>query len=137
MDPLSITVSCVTLISTITRASYSLTSLIREWRDASGDLKAVVQELVCIQTIIENLMSHTITPKECSVPPSLQHQISGILKSCNQVVGEIRVSITKHTKSRLGKSSYWTFSGGREDIAKHRSTLEVHKSALGIARDVN
>ncbi|KNG46688.1 wd40 yvtn repeat-like-containing domain protein [Stemphylium lycopersici] len=136
MDPLSITVSCVTLISTVTRASYSLTSLIREWRDASADLKTVMQELVCIQAIVESLMNHTMTPKECTVPSNLQHQIASILKSCHQAVSEIGISIAKHTKSRLGKSGYWAFGGGREDIAKHRFTLQVHKSALGIALDM-
>jgi len=131
MDPLSITVSCVTLVTAVSRVTYSLTGFIREWRDASGDLEAISQELLSMQMVIESLRN-TLVTKESTVPPNLKEQILGILKSCNQVVGDIEASLVKHTQSRLGKGGFWTLGGGKEDMTKHRSSLEAHKSALEI-----
>ncbi|KAF7446832.1 FHA domain containing protein [Pyrenophora tritici-repentis] len=135
MDPLSITVSCVTLVTAVSKVTYSLTGFIREWRDASLDLKVISQELFSMQIVIGNLRNTFVT-KESTLPSNLREQILGILKSCIQVVSGIEASLTKHAKSRLGKGGYWTLGGGKEDMAKHRSSLEAHKSALEITLEL-
>ncbi|RMZ67414.1 wd40 yvtn repeat-like-containing domain [Pyrenophora seminiperda CCB06] len=135
MDPLSITVSCVTLVTAVSRVTYSLTGFIREWRDASADLEAISQELMSMQMVIWNLRNILVT-EESTLPPKLREQILGILHSCNQVVVAIEASMTSHAHSRLGKGGYWTLGGGKENMAKHRSSLEVHKSALEITLEL-
>ncbi|KAE8854445.1 hypothetical protein PTNB29_09801 [Pyrenophora teres f. teres] len=135
MDPLSITVSCVTLVTAVSRVTYSLTGFIREWRDASSDLRIISQELSSMQIVIGNLRN-TFATKESTLPPNLKEQILGILKSCLQVVGGIEASLLKHANSRLGKGGYWALGGGKEDMAKYRSSLEAHKSALEITLEL-
>ncbi|KAF1937646.1 hypothetical protein EJ02DRAFT_49134 [Clathrospora elynae] len=135
MDPLSVTVSCVALVTAASKVSYSLTNFTREWRDASGDLGAISRELLSFQVVLENLIKDTVGSKESALPPNLRLQIIGILMNCNRVVDDIEASLNRHAQSRLGKGGYWTF-GGKDEMAKHRSSLEAHKSALEIALEM-
>ncbi|KAH7394550.1 hypothetical protein BKA66DRAFT_411012 [Pyrenochaeta sp. MPI-SDFR-AT-0127] len=133
MDPLSVTFSCVTLFSTVSKVSYSLWNVIQESRDARGDLEAISRELSSIQMVLESLSRETAKPHSSILPVNLKNQIFGILKNCNVVVVDIETSLKKHAQSRLGRSGYWIVGGGKNDMAKYRFSLEAHKSALEIA----
>jgi hypothetical protein len=80
-----------------------------------------------------SLAKDNVGSKVSAEPPNLKLQIFGISKNCNRVVGKVEASLKQHVRSRLGIGGYWTLGGGRDDIAKHRSSLDAYKSALEIA----
>ncbi|KAF2115115.1 hypothetical protein BDV96DRAFT_93809 [Lophiotrema nucula] len=135
MDPLSITVSCITLLGAIATTSKTITSFVREVRDARNDLDSISRELLSLETVLSLLADDVKTSSE-SLPATLGKQILGIISNCNRVVAEIEGSLAKHGKSKLGSGGYWTVGGGKGDMAKLRMTLEAHKSALDIALDM-
>jgi hypothetical protein len=136
MDPLSISVSCITLITTISRVTVAVTSFIREVRDARGDLDAISWELFSLRTVLDLLAEDTEGPHSEKLPERLRDQILDILKNCNRVVADVQSSLQKHNTSRLGRAGHWTMGGGKGDMMKFRSSLETHKTALGIALDM-
>jgi hypothetical protein len=133
MDPLSISVSCITLITTISKASWTLTTFVREFKDAPADLAAIALEMQSIQVVLGNLARDTAGSSANTLAPSLQQQIVEIISNCNKLADDIVASLTAHSRSRLGKRGYWTLGGGKDTMAKHRSSLEAHKSALELA----
>jgi hypothetical protein len=135
MDPLSITVSCVTLISTIGKVSIQINGFVRSVRDARQDLDAVSRELHSLQTILEILSDDGDDQKSHgALPPNLVVQISGILLNCGGVLTQIQVAMEKYGGGGVRKGIKWSVSG-REDMDKLRSSLEAHKSALGLTVD--
>lgn len=135
MDPLSITVSCISLVSAVTKVSVKINSFVREVRDARGDLDAVTRELTSLKTVLEILSDDCTNSKGGAFPPSLVKQISGILTNCGGVLGHIEESLGAHSGNGIKKGVKWALSG-RDDMNKLRSNLEAHKSALDIALDM-
>ncbi|KAH3912720.1 hypothetical protein HBI56_155850 [Parastagonospora nodorum] len=136
MDPLSISVSCITLITTITQVSVAVTNFVREVRDARGDLDAISRELVSLKSVLELLAEDTEGPHTATLPERLKDQIIDILKNCKHVVTDVEASLKKHSASRLGRAGHWAVGGGKGDMTKFRSSLETHKTALGLALDM-
>jgi hypothetical protein len=137
MDPLSVSASCVALVSAVAKASVAITLFVREVRDARGDLDSIAKELLSLRTVLELLAEDTSNPSPPLSPlsPLLQKQLIGIIKNCTSVVVEIESALRRHEDSRLGKAGYWVF-GGKTDMDKLRSNLEAHKSALEIGLDM-
>lgn len=137
MDPLSITLACITLIGTISKVSTTLTTFVRDFRDAPTELNAVSLELQSVYLVLQNLKRDTVGPTTNSTLPSdLKQQILVIIKNCGRVVRDIESCLKKHRQSRRGIGGYWLLGGGKDDMAKYRSSLEAHKSAIGIAVQV-
>lgn len=136
MDPLAVTASCVSLTATVTKCSYALSVFIREVRDANGDLARISAELESLEGILKLLREDIRRMSRDSLPPRLLDQLDSVLDKCNGVVGEIKVLIENHQTYRFGAATYWTFGGGKDDMAKLRSNLDAHKSALKIGCDV-
>jgi hypothetical protein len=135
MDPLSIAGTCVSLVGTITKTSILVTGFVRDVRAARTDLDAVSRELLSLKTVLELLAEDVANPTGKGFPETLQKQISGIVTNCSGVVAEIEQTLKKQEGTGLKKSAQWAVSG-KEDIAKLRSSLEAHKSALEIALDM-
>jgi hypothetical protein len=135
MDPLSISTTCLSLIGTITKLSLLLSGFVRDVRAARGDLDAVSRELLSLKTVLELLADDVAGPNNESFPETLKKQIAGIVTNCSGVVAEIEQTLNKHEGARLGKAAQWVTSG-KGDVAKLRSSLEAHKSALDIALDM-
>ncbi|KAF2677102.1 hypothetical protein K458DRAFT_410002 [Lentithecium fluviatile CBS 122367] len=136
MDPISISASCVGLAATIAKTSTAVTCFVRDVRDARRDLDGVSRELSSLKNVLDLLAEDTINEKDQTFPANLKAQIAGILTNCNDVVVDIEDGLSKHEKSKLGRSGYWTMGGGKGEMAKLRSTLEAHKSALEIALEM-
>jgi len=134
MDPLSITVACVGLLTTVTKVSIQINGFIREVRDARGDLDYVSRELLSLKTVLE-ILSEDASSSNGGFPPSLVRQISGILTNCGVVLEHIEASLQKHSGGGIRRGMKWSFEG-RDDMNKLRSSLEAHKSALDIALDM-
>ncbi|KAH8728429.1 hypothetical protein GQ44DRAFT_757349 [Phaeosphaeriaceae sp. PMI808] len=136
MDPLSVATSCVTLVATITRCSHSVTIFVREVRDARSDLDMISRELHSLKTVLVLLSDDFAKPSSKTLPPRLVEHLGSILRNCNGVVVEVERSLAKHGSSRLGRGGHWALGGGKDDMAKFRSNLEAHKTALELALEL-
>ncbi|CZR46637.1 uncharacterized protein FPRO_12087 [Fusarium proliferatum ET1] len=135
MDPLSIATGCATLISTIGSLSLSINSFVRTCRESRGDLDRVARELLSLQTVL-GLIQEDVTDESKVFPTTLGRHVSGIIINCNSVVVELQECITKYgVDSRLKTKAGWVING-QGDVAKLRSNLEAHKTALELALDM-
>jgi hypothetical protein len=133
MDPLSITVACVSLTASIGKTSLAVTTFVRAVRSARGDLDGVGRELASLTTLLE-LISEDAKDID-SFPKPLRKHISGIITNCELVLLEIQRLIEKYDQPGFIKSSKWALTGS-EDVAKLQLSLEAHKSALEIALEM-
>jgi hypothetical protein len=133
MDPLTISAICISLIVTVSKTAIVVTGFVQDVRGARSDLDAVSRELLSLRTVLELLADDVADPRK--FPDSLKKQITGIVTKCEGVVVQIEQTLAKHGGSRLSKAAQWVMSG-KEDMAKLRSSLEAHKSALEIALDM-
>jgi hypothetical protein len=135
MDPLSITLACIALIGTVAKVSSSVTTFAGDFKNVPKELDAVTLELYSLKVVLKDLARDTVGSDVSPLPTNLKKQILDIIENCDQVIGDIDVCLENHRQSRRGISIYWGF-GGKDEIAKHRSSLEAHKSALGLALQV-
>jgi hypothetical protein len=135
MDPLSITLGCVTHIGTITKLSVSISAFVHEVRSARIELDDVARELLSLKTILELLQEDLSDTTSTSIPVTLRVQTMRVISNCNTVAIEIENVLEKHSGSRIDKSVKWTLFG-KGDVSKLRLSLEAHKSALEIALDM-
>jgi hypothetical protein len=130
MDPLSITVACVSLSITIAKTSLSVTVFVRAVRAVRSALDGVSRELASLTTILELLAEDA---KDIdNFPETLRKNITGILSNCEHVLVELQRLVTKYDKSGIIAGTKWTLAG-TEDVSKLQMSLEAHKSALEIA----
>ncbi|SRR6266480_4732611 len=134
MDPLSITIGCVSLATSISKTLSSISGFIRDFRDARNDLDGVSGELISLDIIVKLLKDdcNSQGDDDGGIPDTLQIQVSNILGNCTLVVTDLQELLKKHNFARLGKSAMWATSGKR-DVEKLKSTLEAHKDALDLA----
>lgn len=135
MDPLSITVSCISLLTVIGKTTIVLTSFVRDVRGARSELDSISRELLSLSTILKLLAEDFDTEAGSTLPSTLQNQIAGIVENCTGVVNDIERALVRHEGARLRKAAQWV-AWGREDVVKLRGSLEAHKSALEIALDM-
>jgi hypothetical protein len=133
MDPLSITVGCVSLVSTIGKTSVAISLFIRDCRSARHDLDGVSRELLSLKSVLELLEEDLSESKQ--VPESLGTQMQSILKNSDKVVTELDQVLEKHSGGGVQKATSWAFSG-KGDAAKLKSALEAHRGALNLALDL-
>ena len=113
----------------------TISTFVRQVRDARGDLDAVSRELVSLKSILEILAEDTARSGANGLPESLIMQIQGIMSGCDDVIIQITSILSKYDGNGLVARSQWAING-RGDIDKLRSSLEAHKSALNIALDM-
>lgn len=119
----------------IGKASLTIKGFVRDVRSARSYLDSVTRELQSLKTLLELLVEDSFNPTNIIFPETLKKQISGITTSCESVVGEIEKAPEKHEGNTLSNKTMWVM-GGKNDVAKLRSSLEAHKSALEIAFDM-
>lgn len=135
MDPLSITATCISLVSTITKTSLFVGGFVKDVRAARSDLDGVSRELLSLKTVLELLAEDAADSARESFPQTLQKQITGIISNCTGVVVDIEETLKKHEGGKLNKAAQWV-AFGKNDMVKLRSSLEAHKSALEIALEM-
>jgi len=113
----------------------TISTFVRQVRDARVDLDAVSRELVSLKSILEILAEDAAGSGANGLPESLTMQIQGIMSGCDDVIIQITRILSKYDGNSLVARSQWAISG-RGDIDKLRSSLEAHKSALNIALDM-
>jgi hypothetical protein len=135
MDPLSISLACITLIGAISQTSTAVANFVRDVRGVKSELDGVSRELQSLKIVLETLADDTGDPTKVSLPETLKRQIAGIVTNCMGIVVEIEHTVERHEGSELAQAVRWR-AIGRGDISKLRSSLEAHKSALEIALDM-
>ena len=135
MDPLSISLACITLIGAICQTSIVVTNFVRDVRGVKNELDGVSRELQSLKVVLEILADDTKDGSKGPLPETLKRQIAGIVKNCMGVVAEIELTLKRHEGTGLAKAARWT-AIGQGDISKLQLSLEAHKSALEIALDM-
>jgi hypothetical protein len=135
MDPISIATGALGIAGTIGKLSITISTFVRQVRDARGDMDAVLRELVSLKTILEMLADDAVENQSNNIPTTLTEQISGILNGCDGVVVQITETISRYNGNGIFAKGQWAISG-RSDMDKLRSNLEAHKSALNMALEL-
>ena len=135
MDPLSISLACITLIGAISKTSTVVTNFVRDVRGVKTELDGVSRELQSLKAVLETLANDAGDPTNSVLPETLKRQIAGIVTNCMGVVVEIEHTLERHEVTGLAKAARWK-AIGLGDILKLRSSLEAHKAALEIALDM-
>lgn len=135
MDPLSISLACVTLLGAISQTSTVLTNFVRNFHGVNNDLDRVSRELKSLKEVLVILAEDAEDSAKAALPESLKKQIVGIATNCMSVVTEIEHTLKRHDGTGLVRAARWS-TAGQGDMSKLRLNLEAHKSALEIALDM-
>ena len=133
MDPLSITVSCLTLIGVAGKTSLAVTTFIRGCRDARSDLTAISGELTQLQLVLGLLKDDTDVTDDRIIPQSLQAQILSIIANCSDVVDKINKVLQKHA-GKAGPVKWTAF--GKTEAEGLRMSLEAHRGSLSLVLEL-
>ncbi|KAH7110727.1 hypothetical protein EDB81DRAFT_894678 [Dactylonectria macrodidyma] len=79
MDPLSITASCLELLTAVGKATLAITDFVRGCCEARSDLIAVTAELSLLQLVLELLKDDAAVSGDRVIPESLRAQILSIV----------------------------------------------------------
>lgn len=131
MDPISITTSCLALISAVTEGARCITDFVVSYRDARRDLAAVSRELSELEMTLHILRNDTDENGPNQLPDTLRLRICDIMENCNGVLGDLKRLIKKYDGPGLDRPAAWAISG-KKDAEKIRASLEAHKGALGL-----
>ena len=136
MDPLSIAGTCLGLVSTIAKASLSITSYAREVRDAASDMDAVSCELCSLKAVLETLARDIASPGCGAYPPSLAAQIPDVLANCNDVMTRLDRILKKYSGRSVMSGAQWSWIG-KQDVDQLRSSLETYKNILSLTVELS
>ncbi|KAI0161082.1 hypothetical protein GGR52DRAFT_158597 [Hypoxylon sp. FL1284] len=129
----SIATDCSALSGAIAKVSTALSGFVREVREARSDVDGVSRELHSLQSVLDLLQEDAGL-----FPPDLAERIPDVLGHCSSVIDQLDAGISALSSNELPKQekrSQWLASGRRE-VAQFRTSLEAHKSVLGLALDL-
>jgi hypothetical protein len=129
---LAITAACASLISGVVTLSKQTSSFVSDVRAARKDMDAVSRELSSLTLCLEALRDDS---SKISFPKSLQQNLFGILRNCDDVTKEMQDLLSKLSSESLRRRMQWSLLD-RDEMNKLRSRLEAHKSAIDIALDM-
>ncbi|KAJ7210908.1 hypothetical protein GGX14DRAFT_625178 [Mycena pura] len=137
MDPLSISMSCLTLISAVSAASSSVTDFIVNCRSARIDLEAIARELSDLEITLRIIQIDGADDggDAANFPDDLQRNIANIVTNCTHIIGDLETLLQKYQDvGRLERSAQWALTG-RKEAEKMRVSLAAHKGALNLVID--
>ncbi|KAJ7210906.1 hypothetical protein GGX14DRAFT_394526 [Mycena pura] len=136
MDPLSISMSCLTLISAVSAASRSVTDFIVNCRSARMDLEAIARELSDLEITLRIVQIDGAKDggDAANLPDDLQRNIANIVINCTHVIGDLETLLQKYQDVGLERSAQWALTG-RKEAEKMRVSLAAHKGALNLVID--
>jgi len=137
MDPLSISMSCLTLISAVSAASRSVTGFIVNCRSARLDLEAIARELSDLEITLRIVQIDGAEEggDAANFPDDLQRNIANIVTNCTHIIGDLETLLQKYQDvGRLERSAQWALTG-RKEAERMRVSLAAHKGALNLVID--
>lgn len=129
-EPLSIIVSCTSLISSIGKISFEIYSFVSRFRDAHRDLDAVLKELSSLRLCLETLRNDKVVVSN-RLPLPLEKRVLLVLSNTGEVVKDMRRILISLSSDRFGNKMRWAFYG-EDEMNKLRSRLESHKASVEI-----
>lgn len=127
MDPLSITMACVTAIGTISKATVEVPLFISGVREARKDMEAVLRELTSLTLCLSMIRDDA---EKVTFPAALL----AVVQSCDEIANEI-VRLMDNLRLKKTGRIRWNLTE-RDQINKLRSSLESHKSCIDVALDM-
>jgi Fungal N-terminal domain of STAND proteins len=135
MDPLSITATCLALLSAVSTATRFVTDFVVGCREARNDIAAVSRELSDLDVTL-HILKHEAEASELNqLPEDLRQCIRDIMVNCTTVLIDLEALLRKYQGPGLDRAAKWTLSG-RKEAEKIRVCLETHKRALGLVVEV-
>ncbi|KAK3386685.1 hypothetical protein B0H63DRAFT_139706 [Podospora didyma] len=133
MDPISITASCMAIISGIAKSTVTITTFTRKCRDARSDLTRTSAQLAELKLTLEFLKDDFSDDGggDKRLPHTLQAQVASILRCCHDALREIETTLEKYQNH---SGARWALSGA-DKIAALNQQLEAHLRSLNIALD--
>jgi hypothetical protein len=131
MDPFSLTVGCISLISAIASVSRSVTNFVLSCRDARQDLAAVSRELSELDMTLHILKADTEAKGPHQLPNDLRRHVRDIMENCSNILSDFEELLRRYEGRGLDRAARWALSG-RKDAEKMRSSLAAHKGALSL-----
>lgn len=110
MDPLTITGTCIGLLSSITTLSIYITRFVADVRDSRKDVDGVRRELSSLSFCIKSLRDDT-SGDSTLYPDSLQANLISVLNNCDSVMTEMNRLLELSSSKKLGRRVQWTLSG--------------------------
>lgn len=134
MDPVTITGSCVGLLSSIATLTIHITRFVGDVRDSRKDMDSVRRELSSLSFCVESLIDDT-SGDSTLYPDSLKLNLISVLTNCDGVMTEMNSLLESLSSKTLGRRVQWALSG-QDEMNKLRSRLEAHKATIEIALDM-
>jgi hypothetical protein len=133
-DPLSITASCVGIMSGIAAVTARIVQFVGDVREARKDMDGVRRELGSLQLSLSAL-SDEDNRFGFDNQPALKENLFGVVVNCGDIVEDIRKLLEDMDKGTAMKKVKWA-TIGKGNMAKLKLSLEAHKMALDIALDL-
>lgn len=135
MDPLSMTTTCLALLSAASKVTGYVTDFVVSYREARNDIAAVSRELSDLDITL-HILKHEAEANELNhLPKDLRQHIHHIMVNCTTVLVDLEALLREYRGPGLDRAAKWTLSG-RKEAEKIRVSLETHKRALGLVVEV-
>ena len=128
MDPLSITVGVVGLLSSLTALATRLNDLHTDFQEAESEITQLTHEINDLTQILNQLED---TRQRGILNRNLQSNLGGVLQRLQTVIIEIEVHLRNVAARRL-RGAYWALSG-KKQFQQLCRRLESYKSTLTLA----
>ena len=135
MEPLTVTVSCISLISNLNKAASILALFVDEIGGSCDETEAISYELQSLDTILKMIARDTATPALQPYPPQLVEQLSRVLQDCDSAVTSFQAMLAKFPKEDALTSAMWAATGKKE-VENARQTLTGYRSVLVLTLEL-
>jgi Fungal N-terminal domain of STAND proteins len=129
MDPFSITVGVVGLLSTLAGMSVQINDMRKEFVEAENEIDALLRELTDLSNVLSKLQNCHL-----GLPDNLSKDLALLLRNCSSTATEAEIHLRKSSARRF-RAAYWSFSGKKECLQLCRS-LEAYKATISITLNV-
>jgi hypothetical protein len=129
MDPFSITVGVVGLLSTLAGMSVQINDMRKEFVEAENEIDALLRELTDLSNVLSKLQNCHL-----GLPDNLSKDLALLLRNCSSTATEAEIHLRKSSARRF-RAAYWSFSGKKECLQLCRG-LEAYKATISITLNV-
>jgi len=128
MDPFSITVGAVGLLSSLAALLVKLNELRADFVEAETEIDAMLQAFTDLTGILTRLQNSGETS---SLPGNLSKNLASVLSNCNKTAVEAGVLLRNASMHRM-RRVYWASTGKKECVGLYRG-IKAHKATISIA----
>lgn len=135
MDPLSVTVSCLTLVKVIGKSATITTDFLKKCREGRRELAAFSGQLSQLEGIL-NVLHDEIQDNHDGedIPEPVQDHLRSILSECFNLIEEEAKVLEEYDSREKGRVSWAT--SGRPRIEALNVRLDVFTKTLNMTVDI-